>query len=274
MRSSSPCAAGNGFVSTPEEFFAGSPAGLALYRAVAGVISSIGPAEVRVTKSQVAFRRRKGFAFVWRPGQYVKTDVLAVLSFGLPREVRAPPVQGSRASWLPGCGCTISSCGTGVRSTPWSTAGSQPPTRAPGRHDLSSACDGVWRLSAAVRRVQVRCAGGWQQVRSGRGGGGPGCCWSAPGREDGLGGDAEVHGEVRLDVAVRLAAPGMAEHGRVHGGAGAGPGGVGMAGRAGQRAARGLVGIGRPAASGGRRCSPRCTATSTPCSAGTRTRSF
>jgi len=85
-------------VSTPEEFFAGSPAGLALYRPVAGVISSIGPAEVRVTKSQVAFRRRKGFAFVWRPGQYVKTDVLAVLSFGLPREVRAPPVQGSRAS--------------------------------------------------------------------------------------------------------------------------------------------------------------------------------
>jgi hypothetical protein len=152
MRSSSPCAAGNGFVSTPEEFFAGSPAGLALYRAVAGVISSIGPAEVRVTKSQVAFRRRKGFAFVWRPGQYVKTDVLAVLSFGLPREVRAPPVQGSRASWLPGCGCTISSCGTGVRSTPWSAAGSQPPTRAPGRHDLSSACDGVWRLNAAVRR--------------------------------------------------------------------------------------------------------------------------
>lgn len=79
-----------GFVSTPEEFFAGSPAGLALYRAVAGVISSIGPAEVRVTKSQVAFRRRKGFAFVWRPGQYVKTDVPAVLSFGLPREVRSP----------------------------------------------------------------------------------------------------------------------------------------------------------------------------------------
>ena len=121
----------------------------------------------------------------------------------------SPRAPGSRKSriLLPGCGCTISSCGTGVRSTPWSTAGSQPPTRAPGRHDLSSACDGVWRLSAAVRRVQVRCAGGWQQVRSGRGGGGPGCCWSAPGREDGLGGDAEVHGEVGLDVAVQLAAP-------------------------------------------------------------------
>ena len=77
-------------MSTPEQFFAGSPSGLALYRAVAGVISSIGPAEVRVTKSQIAFRRRRGFAFVWRPGQYVRTDVPAVLSFGLPREVHSP----------------------------------------------------------------------------------------------------------------------------------------------------------------------------------------
>jgi len=66
----------------------------------------------------------------------------------------SPRAPGSRKSriLLPGCGCTISSCGTGVRSTPWSAAGSQPPTRAPGRQDLSSACDGVWRLNAAVRR--------------------------------------------------------------------------------------------------------------------------
>ena len=37
-------------VSTPEQFFTGSPIGLALYTAVADAISSIGPAEVRVTK--------------------------------------------------------------------------------------------------------------------------------------------------------------------------------------------------------------------------------
>jgi hypothetical protein len=36
---------------TPEQFFEGSPTGLVLYQAVADAISSIGPAEVRVTKS-------------------------------------------------------------------------------------------------------------------------------------------------------------------------------------------------------------------------------
>lgn len=77
-------------MSTPEQFFEGSPTGLALYKAVAGAISSIGPAEVRVTKSQIAFRRRKGFAFIWRPGQYVKTDAPAVLSFGSPQELHSP----------------------------------------------------------------------------------------------------------------------------------------------------------------------------------------
>ncbi len=79
-----------GVMTTPEQFFAGSPNGLALYEAVANVISSIGAAEVRVTKSQISFHRGKGFAFVWRPDQYLKTDVPAVLSFGLPCEVHSP----------------------------------------------------------------------------------------------------------------------------------------------------------------------------------------
>ena len=66
-------------------------------------------------------------------------------------------------------------------------------------------------------------------------------CWSVPCREDAGQGDAEVHGEVGLDVAVRLAAPRIAEHVRVHDGAGVGLSGVDMAGGAGQRAAPGLV---------------------------------
>src|SRR5580704_14460578 len=61
--------------------------------------------------------------------------------------------------------------------------------------------------------------------------------WSAPGREDAEQGDAEVHREVGLDVVVRLAAPRVAEHARVHDGAGIGRGGVDMAGGAGQCAA-------------------------------------
>ena len=50
-------------------------------------VAAIGEAEVQVTKSQIAFRRRRGFAYVWRPGQYVKNEVPAVLSIGLPRKV-------------------------------------------------------------------------------------------------------------------------------------------------------------------------------------------
>lgn len=50
-------------------------------------MATVGEATVRVTKSQIAFRRRKGFAYVWRPGQYLKSAVPAVLSIALPHEV-------------------------------------------------------------------------------------------------------------------------------------------------------------------------------------------
>lgn len=69
---------------TPEQFFDGFPDGLALYRAVERAIRSLGDSAIRVTKSQIAFRRRHGFAYVWRPGQYVASDVPAVLSIALP----------------------------------------------------------------------------------------------------------------------------------------------------------------------------------------------
>ncbi|ASN54171.1 DUF5655 domain-containing protein [Sinomonas sp. R1AF57] len=71
----------------PEDFFAGHPVGLGCYRAVAEAVRGLGEVGVRVTKSQIAFRRRTGFAFVWRPGQYVRSEVPAVLSIALPYEV-------------------------------------------------------------------------------------------------------------------------------------------------------------------------------------------
>ena len=40
-----------------------------------------------MSRSQVAFRRRRGFAYLWRPAQYVRSDVPAVLSLALPREL-------------------------------------------------------------------------------------------------------------------------------------------------------------------------------------------
>ena len=50
-------------------------------------LSMVGEASMTVTKSQVGFRRRRGFAYVWRPGQYVDSGVPAVLSIVLPRKV-------------------------------------------------------------------------------------------------------------------------------------------------------------------------------------------
>lgn len=78
-----------------EAFFEGSSAGLQLYRAVESLVARIGEADVRVTKSQVAFRRRKGFAYVWRPGQYVTSDVPAVLSFALPQAVISDRIKST-----------------------------------------------------------------------------------------------------------------------------------------------------------------------------------
>jgi hypothetical protein len=72
---------------SPEDLFDGFPKGLAICRAVQEAVSTIGEASTTVTKSQVAFRRRRGLAYVWRPGQYVNSDVPAVLTIALPHEV-------------------------------------------------------------------------------------------------------------------------------------------------------------------------------------------
>jgi hypothetical protein len=76
----------SGGARTPEVFFDGHPDGIAIYRGVTDVIDGLGEAEVRVSKSQIAFRARRGFAYVWRPGRDVDNDVPAVLSIPLPAE--------------------------------------------------------------------------------------------------------------------------------------------------------------------------------------------
>ena len=70
-----------------EDFFADHPTGQAVATAVARAVDTLGQAEVRVSRSQVAFRRRTGFAYLWRPGQYLSSDVPAVLSIALPRRI-------------------------------------------------------------------------------------------------------------------------------------------------------------------------------------------
>ena len=74
---------------TPKDHFAGVPRGLGICRAVEHSIATLGECSVRLTQSQVAFRRRKGFAYLWCPGQYIASDVPAVLSIALPHQIRS-----------------------------------------------------------------------------------------------------------------------------------------------------------------------------------------
>ena len=64
-------------------FFEGDAEGRVLFEAVANVVDELGGCDIRVTKSQIAFRRRRGFAYVWRPDRYVSSTVPAVLSIAL-----------------------------------------------------------------------------------------------------------------------------------------------------------------------------------------------
>lgn len=75
--------------STPEEVFSGSPRGLELFHAVEAMLAAPTPPAARATKSQVAFRERRGFAYLWWPGRYLDSDVPAVLSIALPRRVES-----------------------------------------------------------------------------------------------------------------------------------------------------------------------------------------
>lgn len=70
-----------------EQLFAGHPTPLAVSDRLREVLDGVGPYEVRLTRSQVGFRRRRGFASVWRPGQYLSSPgAEAVVSIVLARE--------------------------------------------------------------------------------------------------------------------------------------------------------------------------------------------
>ena len=72
-------------------FFDGHPGALALFRRIEAVVAGIGPADVRVSRSQVAFRRRTGFAFVWLPGRWLRHPAAeTVLSLALGRRDPSP----------------------------------------------------------------------------------------------------------------------------------------------------------------------------------------
>jgi hypothetical protein len=79
----------SGSPSTPEEVFANSPIGLVIYHRVLDRLDDL-DVQVRATRSQVALRRRGGFAYLWYPGRYVRSEVPAVLSLAMPERVDSP----------------------------------------------------------------------------------------------------------------------------------------------------------------------------------------
>jgi hypothetical protein len=75
---------------TVATFFAGHPRSRRLYRALRQTVDSVGPAAVRVTRSQIAFRRAHPFAWAWIPGRYLRGDhPPLVLSVALPARDRS-----------------------------------------------------------------------------------------------------------------------------------------------------------------------------------------
>ena len=76
---------------TPDEFFAGKEPSKKLFDAVRREVESLGEVSMRVTKSQIAFRRQRAFAWVWTPGQYLKGAVAPlVLTVSLRERDKSP----------------------------------------------------------------------------------------------------------------------------------------------------------------------------------------
>ena len=73
---------------SPEEFFAGPPDASQIYDTVRARAERLGPVEVRTTRRQAAFRRRRGFAYLWLPGRWLRNPPAeVVLSLALDHRV-------------------------------------------------------------------------------------------------------------------------------------------------------------------------------------------
>ncbi len=85
-----------------EELFDGRA--LEIYRVVADEVCGWDGIEVRVARTQVVFRRRRGFGYCWDPRVHLRTDVPLVVSFALPREAShdriKEVVHPSRTTWM------------------------------------------------------------------------------------------------------------------------------------------------------------------------------
>lgn len=75
---------------TLDEFFGGHDESRALFDAVRVAIGTVGRSDMRVTRSQIAFRRRTVFAIVWMPETYLGRGAPLVLTVALRRHDDSP----------------------------------------------------------------------------------------------------------------------------------------------------------------------------------------
>jgi predicted transport protein len=77
---------------TIEDFFQGRGDSRRLFDTIFREVNRLGDVTVRVSKSQVAFRRKKNFAVVWMPVQYLANRPTAplVLTLSFPQRDRSP----------------------------------------------------------------------------------------------------------------------------------------------------------------------------------------
>ncbi len=83
---------------TLDEFFAGQVLSRQLFDALRGMLEELGPVELHVTKSQIAFRRDKAFAWVWMPGKYLRGQGCAAGAVRLLCPAGMHPRAGRRSS--------------------------------------------------------------------------------------------------------------------------------------------------------------------------------
>lgn len=75
----------------PGDFLAEHPVASAVFQCVRSILEALGPVEVRTSRSQIAFRRARGFAYLWLPGQYLaRPGAEVVLSIALGRHDPSP----------------------------------------------------------------------------------------------------------------------------------------------------------------------------------------
>jgi hypothetical protein len=76
---------------TLDEFFTGYEASRVLFDALRALVDSLGEAELRVGKSQVAFSHQRAFAWAWVPDRYLGGGhAPLVLSVALPERSNSP----------------------------------------------------------------------------------------------------------------------------------------------------------------------------------------